>query len=139
ECVFIGTTNEHAYLRDPTGGRRFLPVRTDGDVQVDKIIELRAQLWAEAVALFHDGVRRWELPEDAAEEQEDRYIGDSWEGRLSRWLAMRAPGEREKSYPDRLRWDAAIDYTTTDEVLQWCMGMDPGKHGKMEQMRVAAC
>lgn len=38
----------------------------------------------------------------------------------------------------RLRGGLRVDYTTTDEVLQWCIGMDPGKHGKAEQMRVAA-
>lgn len=138
ECVFIGTTNEHEYLRDPTGGRRFLPVRADGEVDLDAIIAARDQLWAEAVALFEGGLRWWELPAEASEEQEARYIGDSWEGRLARWLEKKMPGDPEKLYPDRLRWGEAVGFVTTDEILQWCMGMDPGKHGKQEQMRVAA-
>ena len=143
ECVFIGTTNEHEYLRDPTGGRRFLPVRTDSVVQLDDIIAQRDQLWAEAVHLFRGGLSWWELPADAAEEQEERYIGDSWEGRIATWLAMKAPdtevaGMPVKAYPDRLRAQVRMDFTTTDEVLQFCIRMDPGKHGKAEQMRVAA-
>lgn len=138
ECVFVGTTNEHEYLRDPTGGRRFLPVRTDGEVLVDRILELRDQLWAEAVHLFDQGHKWWELPAEAAEEQEDRYIGDSWEGRLAKWLAMKAPGDMQKVYPQRLQFAEVVEWTTTDEILQWCMCMDPGKHGRPEQMRVAA-
>lgn len=138
ECVFIGTTNEHEYLRDPTGGRRFLPVRADGEVDLERIIASRDQLWAEAVALFDGGFKWWELPADASDEQEARYIGDSWEGRLARWLQKKMPGDQDKLYPDRLRWEDAVDFVTTDEILQWCMGMDPGKHGKQEQMRVAA-
>lgn len=137
ECVFAGTTNEHEYLRDATGGRRFLPVRVEGDVRIDLIREQRDQLWAEAVQLFRQGVEWWEFPGEAKEEQESRYIGDSWEGRIARWLAMKAPGEPDKNYPLRLRFESRIHYTTTDEVLQWCMGMEPGKHGKQDQMRVA--
>lgn len=136
ECVFAGTTNEHEYLRDPTGGRRFLPVRTDGDVRLDEIAALRDQLWAEAVHLFGEGFQWWELPVDAAEEQEARYVGDSWEGRIARWISGRAPGE--KSYPSGHTWGNRIDWTTTDELLQWAIGADPAKHGRPEQMRVAA-
>lgn len=136
ECVFIGTTNEHEYLRDPTGGRRFLPVRTDGEVDIDGIVALKDQLWAEAVAMFDAGFKWWELPIEASAEQEQRYIGDSWEDRIDRWLHKKAPGDQDKAYPARIGW-ADIDYTTTDEVLQWCMGMDPGKHDKPAQMRVS--
>lgn len=138
ECVFAGTTNEHEYLRDPTGGRRFLPVRTDGEVDLSGIVGLRDQLWAEAVRLFEDGFQWWDLPVDAAEEQEARYIGDSWEGRIERWLAGRAGGD--KAYPPRLEigWGIPATWTTTDELLQYAIGADAAKHGRMEQMRIAS-
>lgn len=135
ECVFAGTTNEHQYLRDPTGGRRFLPVRTDADVRIDEIGTTRDQLWAEAVKLFDEGFAWWQLPADAAEEQAARYVGDSWEDRIDRWLDMRMELER---YPSRLKTEARVQWATTDELLTHALGLEPGKHGKPEQMRVAA-
>ncbi len=138
ECVFAGTTNEHEYLRDPTGGRRFLPVRTDGEVDLDGITEQRDQIWAEAVRLFEQGTKWWELPDDAADEQEARYIGDSWEGRIQLWLAGRMPGD--KAYPPRsdIGWNIPATWATTDELLLHAIGADAAKHGRPEQMRVAA-
>ncbi|MCW1981592.1 putative P-loop ATPase [Xanthomonas arboricola] len=136
ECVFAGTTNEHQYLRDPTGGRRFLPVRTDGEVLIDAISAQREQLWAEAVHMFDAGFEWWQLPAEAAEEQAARYVGDSWEGRVEKWLDGRMAEDR---YPARLKFSAAkVDWATTDEILVHAIGLDPGKHGKPEQMRVAA-
>lgn len=137
ECVFVGTTNEHEYLRDPTGARRFLPVATTGAVALDRLAKDRDQLWAEAVRMFRDGFQWWELPKEAVDEQEARYIADSWEGRLSRWLAKKMPGDESKIYPERLRFTSSIGQVTTDEILQYCMAMDPGKHGISEQMRVS--
>lgn len=138
ECVFVGTTNETEYLRDATGGRRFLPVRVldDGVIELEKIIELRDQLWAEAVRMFNDGVQWWRLPDDAEAEQEERYQEDSWEGRIQRWMEGRAAGDR--AYPAHLMWGTPVPWTTTDEILQWAIGADAAKHGRPEQMRVSA-
>lgn len=142
ECIFVGTTNETEWLRDPTGGRRFLPVRLmpTGTVDIERIAADRDQLWAEAVTLFLDGFKYWVLPDDAEEEQEQRFIEDSWEGRIAKWLAgrMRAPkDDGHHPYPTRFGFGDPVDWTTTDEILLYAIGMDAARHDRPSQMRVA--
>jgi putative DNA primase/helicase len=78
--VFAGTTNDYQSLNDPTGARRFWPVRC-GNIDAKKLRELRDKLWAEACSRFEAGERWWPTPELSAaiaDEQEERFQEDSW-------------------------------------------------------------
>ena len=57
-CVFIGTTNEKAYLRDTTGNRRYMPI-TVGQIDVEGFKKVAAQLLAEAIYRVKSGERYW--------------------------------------------------------------------------------
>lgn len=86
-CVFFGTINEKEFLRDPTGNRRFWPVRTSDATVVDKeaLRRDRDQLWAEAVVRNNARpslILDEELWSAAAAEQNAHRIKDSWEETL---------------------------------------------------------
>ena len=142
ESVFVGTVNESEYLRDPHGARRFLPVVVINDVDIARLLENRDQLWAEAVELFNNGFKWWVLPSEAEDEQEKRFVQDSWEEVIGPWLAGRATrgGDGYKAYPDRVTFSAGVavvDWVTTTELLSWGLHIEIAKHGRPEQMRVA--
>jgi predicted P-loop ATPase len=98
QCVFIGTTNQNSYLKDPTGGRRFWPVKV-GKIDLSALQADRDQVFAEAVALYQSGVS-WH-PDPAFEkqhivpEQEDRFETDPWEPTIKEYLTTTQP---EKVY-----------------------------------------
>ncbi len=91
QCVFVGTTNGEAYLKDVTGGRRFWPVKC-GKVDIEALKRDRDQIWAEAVMCYQEGATWWlsdALEGDAREEQAARREEDPWVSMIERWLSAR--------------------------------------------------
>lgn len=82
QFVLIGTTNSDSYLNDPTGGRRFWPVRIYDTFDIEWIAQHRDQLWAEAAYREAKGEsirlhsRYW--PEATIQQELRREI-DPWE------------------------------------------------------------
>lgn len=120
-CVFCGTTNRIQYLSDPTGARRFWPVRIT-HIDLDRLIADRDQLWAEATKLYSDGVRYWPEERDKAllaEETAERETTDPWEAALVDYCASGAP-------------------VTTRAIMTDALEIEIGRQTRQDEMRVAA-
>jgi hypothetical protein len=95
--ILIGTTNQDDWARDPTGGRRFWPIRCI-KVDLGYIRELRGQLFAEAVMQVRDGATWWVVPEqEAIAEQDARFQVDPWEETLAPYLEKQPADHRLKA------------------------------------------
>lgn len=126
QSVFVGTTNEPAFLNDPTGARRFWPAECKRAPDLIAVQRDRDQLWAEAVEAFKRG-ERWHLEINEARELEahqERYrYEDPWLEPLRKWLeAPVRSGER---------------HTTTD-ILTGALAKDLDRLTKGDEMRVGS-
>ncbi|CAD0183970.1 putative P-loop ATPase [Ruegeria sp. THAF57] len=102
--IFVGTTNEDAYLRDTTGNRRFWPVKTEwadhGYVEAN-----RDQLWAEAVVAYRNDEPWWftgEVERQAKTQQAKRLVTDPWQEVVEVWLAGRSEVSPAQIYREAL-------------------------------------
>lgn len=81
QFVLSATTNSYDYLKDPTGNRRYWPVKV-GKIDMDAIKQDRKQLWAQAVHLYKEGLYIGPTHEEmklASTAQEKRRAYDTWE------------------------------------------------------------
>ena len=122
QCVFIGTTNKKAYLKDETGARRFWPVKI-GRIDIDALGCDRDQLFAEAVEAFRTGAQWW--PEDTFErehikpQQASRFEADAWQEPIAKFIN-------------------GLERVTVAEVANGALDIPTGKIGTEVQRRIAA-
>jgi predicted P-loop ATPase len=107
QCVFVGSTNDLSYLKDPTGGRRFWPVKV-GTIDLEALAADRDQLFAEAVHFYKSGAKWWpdkdfEL-EHIKPEQDARYDADVWEEKIVSFLEGRNRVTSTKSPRTPFSW-----------------------------------
>ncbi|HEY2510581.1 MAG TPA: VapE domain-containing protein [Polyangiaceae bacterium] len=102
QCVFIGTCNEGAFLKDPTGGRRYWPIELQR-VNLDLVRRLRDSIWGEALHLA-------ELP--TSTERPDLAGTDAV---FDHWFA-------DESEANRVREDFARNDPWHDEITFYITG-----------------
>lgn len=90
QCIFVGTTNEDHYLVDPTGNRRFWPIRVTRHVDHAWFREQRDQLFAEALSYLEAGERFHPTPKEQRElfdpQQQQRQIENAIQAAVLRYL-----------------------------------------------------
>ena len=136
QCIFIGTTNKTAYLRDETGGRRFWPVVV-GKIDTEALARDRDQLFAEADHLFSHGAAWW--PDSKFEiehiqaEQASRYESDAWEETIGAWL------DKLHDNPAAVMGHVTAEARcTVMQVAVSALFMETQKVGTHEQRRIKA-
>lgn len=132
-CVFIGTTNQGEFLADATGERRYAPVETtsDGVIDVDAIIAIRDQLWAEGADRFVMGGIEYQDVEQLAKGEHDRFKHvDGWTLAVREWLDT---GDEMQLAPSARPYDWGIE-----EALVGAIGMKVKDIGRTHQIRMGS-
>lgn len=139
ECLFMGTANDSDWNKDPTGGRRFMPLWVDQEIDFAAIEAIRDQLWAEAVVRFRDGEEWWVLPAGAQEEQESRYTEDPWVEAIVAWLDGEPIPRQSATVPQIMEEALKLEVKKQDRVAQRRVGELMRRLGwKRKQKRVGA-
>lgn len=129
-CIFVGTTNQHAYLRDATGNTRYLPLETGAQIDLEAFELMRTQLLAEALAYYKAHPKDWWRLSDEArvlaeEQREDVREVKVYQERLADWIP---------------RWLAdPLHILTWDAIAEHCLQIRPeGWKDKALQMEIAS-
>lgn len=159
QSVYMGTTNNREYLRDPTGGRRFWPITCTLDqIDTDGFAASVEQIWAEALVRYRDmrkAKSHGSLPlmlsgqaanDEALGLQESRRVettADAWAGKIEAWAdtpirksdldGVAERFDREDGQPDIL---VRREVMCGLEVWSECLGGNDESYGRQSSLRV---
>jgi predicted P-loop ATPase len=125
-CVFAMTTNQTEYLKDETGNRRWLPIATVGEANVEWLRTNRDQLLAEAlyrVAVLKEPTH--EFPAETKEQQSRRQVSDPNEDRIVEWYMG-------------LTDNVKASGVTADMAYRGALGQVMGKLNKRDEIEITS-
>lgn len=137
QVVFIGTTNEREFLRDPTGERRYWIIEVLNKIDPELIASMRDQVWAAALALALRGnVKHYfetgdEWDRLLKERHESYAMGDAWTEIVTDYCAGRQVVD-----PNDIFRDVIAKGETS-----WLLKLDPKVHARISGIlkRLGAC
>ncbi len=154
QCIFVGTTNENEFLRDPTGNRRFWVVDTPNsasrvDFRPELTDEVVHQIWAEAYQRFRQGEKLYledELEAKAVAIQQSYAESDDRMGIVQTYLERLLPeGWEEMDLYQRREWlqsdaEGTVQRTKVCRMEIWCeaLGNNINKIDGYESKRLGA-
>jgi predicted P-loop ATPase len=142
-CIFAATTNDESPFTDPTGNRRFWPVRC-ARIDIEALKRDRSMLWAEALVRFRAGEPWWlvtqELNDAATEAQDQRYQPGVWDEQILNWCDDPRPRSwREEDHTGELAFDSTGNKVTLQDVLVHSIGKTIEKISYADTMQVQRC
>lgn len=138
QCVFLGTTNEDHYLTDPTGNRRFWPVRVTRQVDLQWLRENREQMLAEALERVEAGERFHPEPQEARElfepQQQQRAVENAIESAIGRYLY----DENQQMHVGREKGTMVEEISLVDLLGRVGIGLEKLGPGRFHEKQAAA-
>lgn len=140
QCIFVGTTNNRDFLRDPSGNRRFLPVDIVPENAVKSVFKDLDQkeidqIWAESYHLWKSGEKLYmkgEAHEMALKEQSDHSEVDERTGLVENYLDLDLPEDWDEmdlnarrvflEDPLSKKGTEKREYTCAAEIWCECLG-----------------
>ena len=124
QITFGASANESEVLRDPTGDSRYLPIRIDGLIDIDLLLQNRDKLWAECLHLYKKSAGkdcRWWLTK--AEEKELAIYQDPYKF-IDSWASIIRSLQREG------------EPKTSAEIFRDYLDIDPSQQSRTSVMRL---